>query len=319
MTLSDHERGLVAALACYFLWGVFPIYFEAVAAVPTAEVVANRIFWSAALVAAIVLVRGQGRALALAFTTWRQFRALAASASFITVNWSLFAWAIPHGHALDAGFGYLLNPLVMVILAVAFLGERLTGLRLVAVLLAAAGVGALAWWRGGVPWVVLILPVSFGLYGLVRKLVAVDAMVGLAVEASLMAPIAGLYLATRPGGGAFAGQGLAMTGMMLLGAPVTATPLALFAYGARRLPLSTLGFLQYVSPTIQVVLATFLFGEAFTTGHAIAFGLIWSGIILYSLPRRRLALKPVDIAAPQRHMAQKRRDAIPTLSDPEAP
>ena len=322
MTLTDHERGLVAALAGYLLWGVFPLYFEAVAAVPTVEIVANRIFWSAILVIAIVLLRGRGRALAQAFGDRRRFWALVASATFITINWSLFAWAIPNGHALDAGFGYLLNPLVVVVLGVLFLRERLSGARLLAVLLAALGVAILAWWRGGVPWVVLVLPVSFALYGLVRKLVAVDAMVGLAVEVSLLAPICGVYLATRPGGGALAGQGTYMTAMMLLAAPVTATPLALFAYGARRLPLSTLGFLQYVAPTIQVALATFVFGETFTKGHAIAFGLIWAGIILFSLPQRREARpmpKPVDNMIPRGHMAEERRDAIPTTSDPEAP
>ncbi len=284
MTLSDHERGLAAALVCYLLWGIFPLYFDAVAQVPTAEIVTNRIFWSAVLVVAIALARGQGRALAQAFASRKQFWALAASASFITINWSLFAWAIPHGHALDAGFGYLINPLVLVLLAAVFLRERIRGRRLVAVLLAAIGVAALAWWRGGVPWVVLILPVSFGLYGLVRKLVAVDAIVGLAVEVCLMAPLCAVYLATRPDGGALAGQGPGMTGLMLLSAPVTALPLALFSYAARRLPLTTLGFLQYVAPTIQVMLATFVFGEAFTKGHAIAFGLIWAGIVLYSLP-----------------------------------
>jgi chloramphenicol-sensitive protein RarD len=317
---TEQRRGLAAALGAYLLWGVFPLYFIAVAQVPTLEIVANRIFWSAVLVVGLVLLSGQGPALWLAFTRRRQFWGLVASAGFITINWGFFAWAVPHGHALDAGFGYLINPLVVVLLAFVVLRERMSRRRMAAVALALAGVAALAVYRGGVPWVVLVLPVSFAFYGLVRKLVPVPALVGLAVEVALLAPVAGIYLATRPGGGALFGQGLGMTGMMLLAAPVTAAPLALFAYGARRLPLSTMGFLQYVAPSIQVVLATVFFGEAFTTGHAIAFGLIWAGIVLYSWPQRRLAApKPVDFAPGRGHMAEESAGAASPTANPEAP
>ncbi len=288
MNLTDRQRGLAAALAAYLLWGVFPLYFVAIAEVPTVEIIANRIVWSAVLCVALVLATGQGRALVVAFTSRKQFWGLVASAALITLNWGFFAWAIPHGHALDAGFGYLINPLIMVLLGLVVLRERMTPRRTAALVLALSGVAALAIYRGGVPWVVLVLPVTFGLYGLVRKMLPVNALVGLTVEVALMAPICAVYLATRSGGGALLGQGLGMTGMMLLAAPVTTTPLVLFAYGARRLPLSLMGFLQYASPSVQVVLATFCFGEEFTRGHAVAFALIWAGIAVYSWPERRV-------------------------------
>ena len=285
--MTERRRGLAAALGAYLLWGVFPLYFVAIAHVPTVEVVANRIGWSAILVTAIVLLRGQGRALRQAFRNRRILLGLIGSAICITINWGFFAWAVPHGHALDAGFGYLVNPLVSVLLGFVVLRERLSPNRVVAVGLAALGVAALAYGQGGVPWIVLILPVSFGLYGLLRKILAVDAMVGLAVEVLLLAPFAWAWIATRPNGGALLGEGLGMTGMMLLGAPVTSVPLFLFAYGARRMPLATLGVLQYVAPTIQLVLATLCFGEAFTWADGVAFGLIWAGIAVYSFPIRK--------------------------------
>jgi chloramphenicol-sensitive protein RarD len=284
LNLSDRRRGVAAALGAFLLWGILPLYFVAIAQVPTYEIVANRIGWSAVLVTAIVLARGQGPALLRAIRNRRHFLGLVGSSICITVNWSFFAWAIPHGHALDAGFGYLVNPLVNVLLGFVVLRERLPRTRAIAVLLAAAGVAALAYGQGGVPWIVLVLPISFGLYGLLRKVVAVDALVGLAVEVLLMAPFAWAYIATRPGGGAFLGQGPGMTGMLLLGAPITAVPLFLFAYGARRMPLATLGVLQYVAPTLQLILASLFFGETVTWADGVAFGLIWAGIAIYSFP-----------------------------------
>ena len=301
MTLSDRRRGLLAALGAYLLWGVFPLYFIAIADVPTVEIVSNRIAWSAVLVIGLVLLRGQGSALLRVFRNPRNFWGLVGSAICITINWGFFAWAVPHGHALDAGFGYLVNPLVTVLIGFVVLRERLSPTRWIAVSLAGLGVAVLAYGQGGVPWIVLVLPVSFGLYGLLRKIIAVDAMVGLAVEVLLLAPFAAIWLATRPGGGALLGQGLGMTGMMLLGAPVTAVPLFLFAYGARRMPLATLGVLQYVAPTIQLFLATVFFGEPITWADGIAFGLIWAGIAVYSFPTR----KGVDNSLPRGQISQQ--------------
>jgi len=287
LIVTDRRRGLAAALGANLLWGVFPLYFIAIAHVPTVEIIANRIGLSAILVTTIILLRGQGPALLRAIGNRQHFWGLVGSAICITINWGFFAWAVPHGHALDASFGYLVNPLVAVLLGFVFLHERLAPNRIVAILFAATGVAALALGRGGIPWITLILPISFGLYGLLRKILAVDAMVGLAVEVLLLAPFAWAWILTRPNGGALVGEGLGMTGMMLLGAPVTAAPLFLFSYGARRLPLATVGVLQYVSPTIQMVLATALFGEAFTWADGVAFGLIWVGIGVYWFPVRK--------------------------------
>jgi chloramphenicol-sensitive protein RarD len=284
VTLTERQRGLAAALGAYVLWGMLPLYFAAVASVSTAEIVGNRILWSAVLVIALVFVGGQGRALTRAFATKRQIWGLIASSICITTNWSFFAWAVPNGHAIDAGFGYLLNPLVTVLLAFLVLGERLTPARWLAILLAAGGVASLAYARGGVPWIVLILPVSFSVYGLLRKVIAVDAMVGLGVETLLVAPFCAAYLATLPHGGALLGQGWTLTGLMMLGGPATAVPLFFFAHAARRMPLANLGMLHYISPTIQLALAIAVFKEPVRWPDIVAFGLIWAGIAVYSFP-----------------------------------
>jgi len=316
VTLTERQRALLAALGAYFLWGMSPLYFIAIASVPTGEVVANRIAWSTVLVLGIVFLRGQGPALRRALGNRRHFWGLVGSSICVTINWSFYAWAIPHGHALDAGFGYLVNPLVTVLLGFVVLRENLSAARWIAILLAGLGVGVLAYGQGGVPWVVLVLPATFGLYGLLRKVLAVDAMVGLAVEVVLVVPFAAIYLATRPGGGALLGEGVGMTGMMLLSAAITAVPLFLFSYGARRLPMATMGVLQYVSPTLQLFLAATFFGEAFTWADAAAFGLIWTGIAVYAVPAR----KAVDNGSARGHIAPQATGGVaPTTVTTEVP
>lgn len=326
MTPTERRRGLAAALGAYTLWGLLPIYFMVVERVPTFEIIANRIFWSAVLVVILVLVRGQWRALRRAFATRKLIWGLAGSAICITINWSFYAWAVPHGHAVEAGFGYLINPLFTVLLGLAVLRERISAKRLAAVLCAAAGVAVLVVGHVEAVWLVVVLPLSFGLYGLLRKLVPVDALVGLAVEVMLVGPIAAAYLATRPEGGALFGQGLGITGLLMLSAPATAVPLVLFAYGARRMPLATLGLLQYVSPTLQLASAVLVLGETVTWTHAAAFSLIWLGIAVDWLPLgRRSGRAPagaaaVDIDGRRGHMAQKGlRTPIASTSNPEAP
>lgn len=326
MISAERRRGLAAALGAYSFWGIFPLYFILIARVPTLEILSNRIFWSGVLVIGIVLARGRGPALLAALRSRRRFWGLFGSALCITSNWGFYAWAVPHGHALEAGFGYLVNPLITVLLGFAVLRERISLQRLAAILLAAAGVAVLALGNIEAAWLVIVLPLSFALYGLLRKLVPVDALVGLAVEVLLLAPFAGIYLATRPGGGALWDEGPLMTGMLLLAAPVTAVPLALFAYAARRLSMAAMGFLQYVSPTLQLLVAVLVLGQAFTWTHAASFSLIWLGIVIDWLPlgRRRAAPlaapETVDIPARRGHMAEEApRGPIAPTSNPEAP
>ncbi len=221
------------------------------------------------------------------FRDRRRLPGLVGSAVCISINWGFYIWAVGQGRALEASLGYFIYPLFMVLLGAVVLGERLNRRQGAAVVLVCAGVTSLAVGQGGIPWLVLVFPLSFGLYGLLRKMVPVEALVGLTVETLLLFPFAAIFLWSRPGGGALATGDLGTTGLLLAAGPVTTLPLLLFAYGARRLKLSTLGLMQYLNPTMQMAIAVLVFGEAFTTAHAITFACIWAGVALYSLPLDR--------------------------------
>lgn len=284
--MTTGRRGAIAALAAYLIWGAFPLYFKALANVPAPEVLAHRIAWGVLTTVGLVLALGKVEELFQVFRDRKRLLGLTGSAACITVNWGVYIWSVGHNHALDASIGYYVLPLVNLVLAAIIFHERLNRRQTVSVLLVVAGVGVLASGLQGFPWIVVVLALSFGGYGTLRKMVPVDALVGLTVETLLLAPFAIVYLLTRDGGGAlFAGAWT--TTLLIAAGPVTALPLVLFAYGARRLRLSTLGLMQYINPGIQMVIAVFLFGEAFTRIHAITFAFIWGGLLLYSLPTRR--------------------------------
>jgi len=287
MPSSSTRSGAFAALAAYVSWGVFALYFKAVASVPAQEVLAHRIAWSAVLT--VVLVAGMGKITTLiaVFADRKRLLGLTGSAVAITINWFFYIWAVGHGHALDASIGYFIMPLFSLLLGAIFLQEHLSPRQMAAVGLVVVGVGVLAVGLGHVPWVALALAVSFGSYGLLRKMVAVEAVVGLAVETLLLAPVAVIYLLSRPGGGAFLAGDPTITALLLAAGPVTTVPLVLFAYGARRLRLSTLGLMQYLNPTIQMLVAVLVLGEGFSATHGVTFALIWAGLALYSWPARR--------------------------------
>ncbi|MDR3438863.1 EamA family transporter RarD [Telmatospirillum sp.] len=278
----------MAAIAAYVLWGLFPFYFKVFSSIPAFEVLGHRIVWSALFMVGLVLAGGKGRDLREVFTDRKRLLGLTASALSISANWVCYIWAVGNGHALEASLGYFIYPLCAVVLGAVFFKERVRGRQLAAVFLVCLGVAVLASGMGSVPWLVLSFPLTFGLYAVLRKVVAVDAMIGLAVETLVVTPLALAYLTTRPDGGALlTAQPLVQT-LLVAAGPVTAIPLIFFAYGARRLKLSTLGLLQYLSPTLQMAVAVFAFGETFTIIHAITFVLIWAGLLLYSLPSRRL-------------------------------
>lgn len=235
----------------------------------------------------VAVVSGKGRALLDIFRDRRRLAGLTASAIAISANWVCFIWAVGNGHALDASVGYFIFPLFAVLIGAVVFKERLGPRQIGAIALVCLGVGVLASGTESLPWLVLSFPLTFGLYSLLRKIVPVEAMVGLAVETAMVAPLALAYLAVRPEGGAILlADGLTRS-LLIAAGPVTAIPLVLFAFGARRLPLSTVGLLQYLSPTIQMAIAVLAFGESFTPAHGVTFALIWSGLALYSLPRRR--------------------------------
>ena len=190
------------------------------------------------------------------------------------------------GRALDASLAYYVMPLVMLLLGVLFLKERLTLRQVLAAAVMVVAVGLLTWDRGELPWVVVALPLSFGFYGLLRKIVVVDSMVGLTVETLLMTPFAVVYLLTRPEGGAMLHAPLGIKALLIACGPVTTLPLVLFGFGARRLPLSTAGVLQYINPTMQAALAVAILGEALGRLQFVTFALIWVGLLLYSIPTK---------------------------------
>jgi chloramphenicol-sensitive protein RarD len=283
------RAGLAAAVSAFLLWGLFPLYWKQLAAVPSTEVVAHRMAWGLAAVAAWVTLRGRwADARAVASSPGTVGR-LAASGVLITVNWLLYIWAVAHDQVVEASLGYFVNPLVNVVLGVLILHERLGRAQRIAVLLAAAGVALLTLAHGRLPWIALALAVSFGLYGLARKTVGADAVVGLLWETALVTPLAVAYLAAlgHGGAGAFGPSHPGTSALLVLGGPVTALPLALFAQGARSLPLSTVGFLQYLSPSIQFLLAVLVFREPITPVHAATFAFIWAALAILTWDLRR--------------------------------
>lgn len=263
------------------------MFFKALAAIPAVEVLGHRIVWSALLTTVMVVLMGKGPQLWAVFTDKKRLLGLAGSAVCITINWGFFIWAVANGHALDASIGYFIYPLFSVLMGAVILRERMTRRQAAAVVLVCIGVGVLAAGMGGVPWLVLAFPISFGFYGLLRKLVPVDALVGLTVETLLLLPFALGYLLTRPDGGAFVTGGWTAAAMMITAGPVTTVPLVLFGYGARRLSMATLGLMQYINPTIQMAIAVLVFGETFSQTHLVTFVFIWAGLILYSTPNLR--------------------------------
>jgi len=291
MTSAIHEgrRGVAYGLAAYLFWGFVPIYFKSVAHVPPAEVLAHRIFWSLLL---MLLILAAGRRLGTLGLTLHNRQAvvgLAGSALLVAANWYVFIWAVDHARVLQASLGYFINPLVNVLLGFLFLRERLRPRQVFSVCLAFIGVGYMTLSVGQLPWIALFLATAFGLYGLLRKTVAVDSLLGQTVETALLLPAAIGYLAFL-----FLNERLVFahldgkTDLLLaLAGVVTATPLLWFAHAARRLRLATLGFLQYIAPTAQLVLAVILFGEAFTRDHQIAFAFIWVALAVYSLDALR--------------------------------
>ena len=308
-TGGSARTGTVAAAAAFFLWGLFPLYWKLLAAVPALEVVAHRTAWGFVAVAAWVTLRrrwADSRAVASRPGTIAR---LAGSAVLIALNWLLYVWAVAHDHVVEASLGYFINPLVNVLLGVLVLRERLSRAQWLAVALAATGVALLTAGHGRLPWIALALAVSFGLYGLARKTVGADAVVGLLWETGLLAPLAAGWLVSLEarGAGAFGAARPGTSALLAFGGAVTAVPLVLFALGARSLPLSTLGLLQYLSPSIQFLLAVLVFREPFTAAHAATFACIWAALAVLTWDlRRRL---PHERAAAREATARQDRSS----------
>ncbi|HEX8664174.1 MAG TPA: EamA family transporter RarD [Beijerinckiaceae bacterium] len=277
--------GILYALAAFGTWGlVAPVHFKLIAAVPPFEVLAQRIVWSTLLVLAIIGLRRRWAELARALLPRRPLAMLCLSALLVAGNWLVYIWAISTGRLVEASLGYFINPLVNVVLGIVFLGERLRPLQLAACGIAAAGVLVLTLAAGTVPWIALALGISFGFYGLIRKTVRVDPLIGFTVESLLLVPFAATYVVVlvATGASAFARGDLALDVLLVLTAVTTSAPLIWFASAAQRLKLSTVGLLQYLAPSCLLALGVFAYGEPFTTVRAVAFAAIWTALALYS-------------------------------------
>ncbi|WP_342449815.1 EamA family transporter RarD [Sphingomonas jejuensis] len=270
------------ALSAYLMWGVLPLYFRTVSSVHPFEIVAQRVLWSVIFIAGVLLAAGRMGRLRRAVGDKRVVLTLAATAGLIGLNWLIYVWAVLNGHVLATSLGYYLNPLVNVAMGVVVLKERLSRAQVVAVMLAAAGVLVLALGAPDGLWISLTLAVSFASYGLLRKIVAVEALEGLAVETLILAVPAAAAIAWFASAGALSfGTAPDVSLLLMAGGVVTALPLLLFAAGARRLRYSTVGILQFVAPTIQFGLAVLVFREPLSLAQLACFSAIWAGLAIY--------------------------------------
>ena len=278
-------RGIAAASGAFVIWGVLPIYLKWLQSVPVLQVTAHRLVWGCLVALAWLGARGELKNLWAALKDWRVLLRLVASASLITANWITYVWAVANDRVIDTSLGYFINPLLNVVLGVVLLSERLNRAQWSAVALAAIGVAYLTWASGHPPWLSLALAFTFGLYGFVRKVIKVDALAGFGAETLLVLPVGIGYLiwCEMAGIGAFGHTSLTLNLLMIFGGPNTAIPLVLFAYGARRIPYSTVGLLQYIGPTLQLLLGVFLYHEPFGGSRLIGFALIWSALAIYAI------------------------------------
>ncbi|NBB90305.1 MAG: EamA family transporter RarD [Spirochaetes bacterium] len=301
------KRLLVGSLytfAAFVTWGVLPLYWKLLGGVAAPVILAHRIIWSFVFVSGLLVSMGRFHPL-LFLADRRRRQVVLATSVLIAVNWFTYIWAVTTEQLVEASMGYYINPLFSVFLGMVVLRERLTRLEVLALVFATLGVANIALRYGQVPWIAILLMGSFGFYGLLKKLVSVDSLTALSLETAILGPVAVAFLAavaTIPGladfGGApaaagipgalalaFGGGGAATVVLLVFAGVVTAMPLYWFAQGAQRIPLSQVGFMQYVAPSLMLLIGVFLFGEAFTTVHAVSFGSIWVGLALYSVSR----------------------------------
>lgn len=279
------RKGLGAALVAFAIWGLLPLYLKLLSAVPPLEIMAHRIVWACVAVLAYLALRGQLGQTRRVFGEPRTLAWLGLSATLISLNWWVYVWAVTTGHVIESSLGYFINPLVSVLFGVFLLSERLKLAQWIAVGFAAAGVLWLTWQAGRLPWISLALAMSFALYGLVRKKVAVESTTGLGIETLILLLPCLLFLGVQAGSGvgSFGQQGARLDGLLIASGVVTAVPLVMFAYGVRRVPLSTIGLLQYLAPSLQLLGGIFVFGEPFDTTRAVGFGLVWAGLAVLAL------------------------------------
>lgn len=279
------NAGVLYAAAAYAMWGVFPLYFKALQQIAPFEILVHRMVWSLAFIVIVLAVRRHWNWLGRALRQPKVIGGFTVSAVLLSGNWFIYIWAVNNGRVVDASLGYFINPLFNVLLGSLLLHERLRPVQWTAVGLAACGVAWLTWQGGGLPWIALLLAATFGLYGLLRKTATLGTLEGLAIETLLLFPAAAAYLVilTLEERNGFATASTTTQWLLVAAGPITAIPLLLFAAGARRIPLSLLGLLQYIGPTLQLLLGVWLYHEPFGGARLAGFALIWGALAVYSL------------------------------------
>jgi len=292
---DDTRDGVISALICYLIWGLLPFYFVFVSAVAPLEVLLHRIVWAVPFGALIIFSRRQWPEVRRALTHSAMLSWLAVAALFIAINWYVYIYAIQNNQIFQGSLGYYINPLVYVVIGVMFLGERLRALQTAAVVIAAIGVLVLTFSGGQFPTIALTLAFSFSVYGVIRKRIVIGAMPGLFVETILLLPIAMAWLGWMiyTGQSAFRSEGVGITTLLVLAGPITVVPLLFFALAARRLPLSTIGFMQFLAPTLQFCVGLY-YGEQLSVAHIICFACIWVAVILFSTDALRAGKKKLQ-------------------------
>ena len=300
--MTEAQKGVLSLLAACTVWGLSPLYYDALAEVPPLEVLSHRTLWSLAVFGVVLALQRRMRDVG-ELVRGPQARRLVLGTLMISANWYLYINAIQTGHAIQASMGYYIFPLVAVGLGMLAFGERLSALQGVAVGLAAAGIGVLTYGLGVMPWLALLLALTFGVYGMVKKQMAAGPVVSVTAEVLFLAPLAAGWLAAKhlgilPGGGHF-GQSLQVSAMLAFSGVITAVPLMLFSHASRRVSMATFGLTQYLNPTLQFLCATLVFAEPFSRWHMAAFALIWGALAVYSLASLRAgpAANPAASAA----------------------
>lgn len=288
--MNNNFIGTSYALAAFGVWGILPAYWKLLKQVPSGEILAHRIFWSFIFVGGILLIRGQWVALKRTMSIKKHRFAILLSAILISLNWGIYIWAVNSNQIVEASMGYYITPLFSVFLGLVVLHERLNFWQWIALALALIGVFFLTIKYGRIPWIAIVLTFTFGLYGLSKKIVPVGSLVALGLETSLVAPLCLTYIAFKQyqGEGSLGTISLKITILLIFSGVVTALPLLWFAQAAKKIPLSKVGFIQYLAPTLALLLGVFIYKESFTAIHLISFGCIWCALIMYSFSHTSL-------------------------------
>ena len=296
---NNKNIGVLYALLAFVLWGGLPLYWKVLKTVSAEEILSNRIIWSFVFVSILMTMFKQWDKFILILKSKRNLKLIFLCSIMITVNWFTYIWAVNNNHIVDTSLGYYINPLFSVFLGVSVLKEKINKMQAVSLLLAAIGVILVTIQYGKIPWIALTLAISFGLYGLFKKMLTVDSMTGLTLETAILMPVALAFVLFKQitGIGAL-GTDSILTTVLLIGAGiVTATPLLFFAKAAKRVELSTIGFLQYISPTIGLILGITVYKENFTSVHIISFGFIWLALIIYSFSNTSFKKESINKAS----------------------